>query len=152
MYGAAQVMDDLRRESMELEAGTHLDDLDARCAYPFNWIPQHARKPQREALIGLHNILLVIYAIMEQGNIPDIETINELCAKESDSLQHVTDYIECGGSVENVLSELTSQIESDIKGEALNVDGEDLQEALQQIAPCALDDRTEYWRKAVGIA
>ncbi|KAJ1736228.1 hypothetical protein LPJ61_000012 [Coemansia biformis] len=144
-------MDDLRRETKGLEPQAALDDLNVRCAYPYNWIPRDACNPRREALIGVHNILLVIYAIMEQGNLPDTEAIRDVCEKESESLHHTSDYIECGGTVSHVLIELTSQVESDINGEALYVDAEELQESLEQIRPCALDDRLEYWREALGI-
>ncbi|KAJ2799879.1 hypothetical protein H4R20_004266, partial [Coemansia guatemalensis] len=85
------------------------------------------------------------------GGVPDVQAIREICQKEAAQLQHTSDYILCGGSVIHILDELTSQVESDIQGEALHVDSEELLETLEHIRPCALDGNLLSWRRALGI-
>ncbi|KAJ2084189.1 hypothetical protein H4R24_000262 [Coemansia sp. RSA 988] len=151
MFGALQAMKDLRTEASQLDSNAAIDDVSMRCSYPYNWIPPRAREPRREVLIGAHNILLVIYIILQDGGVPDVQAIREICQKEARQLQYTSDYILCGGSVIHILEELTSQVESDIQGEALHVDSEELLETLEQIRPCALDGNLSSWRRALGF-
>ncbi|KAJ2617885.1 hypothetical protein H4S08_000120 [Coemansia sp. RSA 1365] len=144
-------MKDLRTEAARLDPNADIDDVSMRCSYPYNWIPPRAREPKREVLIGAHNILLVIYIILQDGGVPDVQAIREICQKEAAQLQYTRDYILCGGSVVHILDELTSQVESDIQGEALHVDSEELLETLEQIRECALDGNLLSWRRALGI-
>ncbi|KAJ2778758.1 hypothetical protein H4R18_004413 [Coemansia javaensis] len=151
MFGILQAMKDLQHEVKNLEPKAALNDLSVRCAYPYNWIPQDARDPRREVLIGVHNILLVVYAIMEQGSLPEISAIRDICQKESESLYHANEYFECGGSVSHILSELAAQVESDLECGSMNCDSEELEEELNQLRPCALDETVEHWRNALEI-
>ncbi|KAJ1858605.1 hypothetical protein GGH12_000529 [Coemansia sp. RSA 1822] len=152
MFGALQAMDDLKHEVQRLDPHTIIDDIDTRCSYPYNWIPPRVREAHREALIGAHNILLVIYIILQDGGIPYGQAVRELCVKEEAQLPYTSDYIQCGGSVMHILEELTTQVEGDLRGDALHVDSEDLLETMEQIRPCALDDSLLSWRRAVRIS
>ncbi|KAJ1834687.1 hypothetical protein LPJ63_001737 [Coemansia sp. RSA 2711] len=152
MFGALQAMNDLKNEVQRLDPQTVIDDIDMRCSYPYNWIPPRARETHREALIGAHNILLVIYIILQDGGRPDSQTVRELCIKEEEQLPHTTEYIQGGGSVMHILEELTSQVEGDLRGDALYVDSEELLETLEQIRACALDENLLAWRRDIGIS
>ncbi|KAI9501782.1 hypothetical protein GGI25_005421 [Coemansia spiralis] len=151
MFGALQAMSDLCSEAERLEPGTIIDDIDLRCTYPYNWIPPQVGELRREALAGAHNILLVIYIMLQEGKLPYAQAIREKCEKEEERLQFTRDYIECGGSVVHILVELTSQVEADLRGEACYIDSDDLVETLEQIRPCALDCNLHYWKMALGI-
>ncbi|KAJ2042232.1 hypothetical protein GGH13_009978, partial [Coemansia sp. S155-1] len=107
--------------------------------------------PQREALLGAHNILLVIYIVLHDGGIPDVQAIREICEKEEDQLWYTRNYIACGGSVTYILNELTKQVESDMRGEAYHVESDALLEELELVRPCALDQDLSHWRVALGI-
>ncbi|KAJ1668159.1 hypothetical protein IW140_000675 [Coemansia sp. RSA 1813] len=151
MFGVLQAMQDLRYEAERLDPNTVIDDVDLRCTYPYNWIPPDVGELHREALIGAHNILLVIYIILQDGGVPDPQAIREICEKEEDQLQFTSDYIQCGGTVSYILDELTNQVEGDLRGDAYYVDSDELEEALEQIRPCALDNNLNYWRAALGL-
>ncbi|KAJ2163114.1 hypothetical protein GGF46_000043 [Coemansia sp. RSA 552] len=150
MFGALQAMNSIKEEAQKLDPNTEID-IHARCTYPYTWIPPRAQSPQREVLIGAHNILLVIYVIMQDGGVPDTHAIREICRKEEEQLHYTSDYIQCGGSISHILEELTSQVEDDLNGNVLGVEPEDLQRALDSIRPCALDDSLLHWRRALGI-
>ncbi|KAJ2554670.1 hypothetical protein EV175_002519 [Coemansia sp. RSA 1933] len=151
MFGALQAMEDLRHEAQRHDPNTIIGDVDLRCTYPYNWIPPDVGELRREALIGAHNILLVIYIILQDGGVPDPQAIREICEKEEDQLEFTNDYIQCGGTVVYILDELTTQVEADLRGDACHVDGDDLVETLEQIRPCALDNNLNHWRAALGL-
>ncbi|KAJ1898953.1 hypothetical protein LPJ71_006058 [Coemansia sp. S17] len=151
MAGALQAMNDLRDEAEHCEEDCPLDGLISQQLYPCNWIPSNAREPQREALLGAHNILLVIYIVLHDGGIPDVQAIREICEKEEDQLWYTRNYIACGGSVTYILNELTKQVESDMRGEAYHVESDALLEELELVRPCALDQDLSHWRVALGI-
>ncbi|KAJ2665143.1 hypothetical protein IWW48_000410 [Coemansia sp. RSA 1200] len=151
MFGALQAMQDLRHEAERLDPNTIIDDVGLRCTYPYNWIPPDVGEVRREALIGAHNILLVIYIILQEGGVPDPQAIREICEKEEEQLQFTSDYMQCGGSVVYILDELTNQVEADLGGDACYIDTEELVDTLEQIRSCALDNNLHYWRAALGI-
>ncbi|KAJ1902027.1 hypothetical protein LPJ66_000351 [Kickxella alabastrina] len=151
LYGALQAIFDLNREYRQLESNDILDDSNLSCGYPYNWLPPNVRDPRRETLIGVHNILLVIYAIMQDNGIPYLKNIKEECAAYADKLPFTKDLIECDESVLYIMEELTAQVEGDLRGEAHNMDADDLTEALNQIQPCALDNDLQYWREALCL-
>ncbi|KAJ2333798.1 hypothetical protein GGI00_002149 [Coemansia sp. RSA 2681] len=151
MAGALQAMLDLREAAEQYEERSPIGGLITQQLYPCNWVPSNAREPQRESLIGAHNILLVIYIVLQDGGVPDVEAIREICEKEEDQLWYTRNYIECGGSVSYILDELTKQVESDMRGEAYHVDSDDLLEELEAVRPCALDQDLRHWRVALGL-
>ncbi|KAJ1820149.1 hypothetical protein LPJ56_000233 [Coemansia sp. RSA 2599] len=151
MYGALQAMHDLRIESEQLSPNSLLDPRDLCCSYPYNWLPPNVRSPRREALVGAHNILLVIYILMQEGEIPHVGKVLEMCNKADDQGLATGEYFRCGGTVSYILKELTMQVEADLRGEACYVDADDLIEFLEQIRPCALDRDLQYWREALGM-
>ncbi|ORX68211.1 hypothetical protein DL89DRAFT_294132 [Linderina pennispora] len=151
MYGALQAMHDLRREAERLSPGQIIDDPGLLCSYPYNWIPPHSTEPTTEALLGAASILCVIYLILNEGGVPNPESIRSVCNKETVRLPGTHEYVRCGGSVIYVLQELTQQVESDLAGEALYVDPDDLIEALAGIPPCATDDDLDNWRRQLNI-
>ncbi|KAI8323098.1 hypothetical protein GQ54DRAFT_296934 [Martensiomyces pterosporus] len=151
MFGALQAMHDLKREAERLEPGDVIDDPAMLCSYPFNWIPSLAQDPRREVLIGARSVLLVIYLILQDGGVPDTDAIRQICEKEPERLPNTMEYFRCGGSVMHILHELTFQVEADLRGEAYNVDSDDLIEALEQIPPCSTDDNLENWRRIVCL-
>ncbi|KAJ2746990.1 hypothetical protein GGI20_000886 [Coemansia sp. BCRC 34301] len=142
---------DLRKEADQFEEMSSIDWHTSQQLYPWNWVPSNACEPQCEVLIGVHNILLVIYVVLQDGGVPDVKAIREICEKEESQLWYTRDYIECGGSVSYVLSELTNQVESDMRGEAYHVDSDDLLEELETVRPCALDEDLRHWRVALGL-
>ncbi|KAJ2005082.1 hypothetical protein GGI04_002381 [Coemansia thaxteri] len=146
-----QAMNDLREEAEQCEDDSAIDGPASQQFYPCNWVPSTAREPRREALIGAHNILLVIYIVLQDGGVPDVEAIREICAKEEEQLWYTRDYIECGGSVSYILDELTKQVESDMRGEAYHVDSDEMLEVLEEVRPCALDRDLRHWRIALGL-
>ncbi|KAJ2829019.1 hypothetical protein FBU31_002785 [Coemansia sp. 'formosensis'] len=151
MAGALQAMNDLRDEAEHCDEDCPLDGLIEQQLYPCNWVPSDARDPKKEALLGAHNILLVIYIILQDGEVPDAEAIRDICDKEAHQLWYTGDYIGCGGSVSYVLNELTNQVEADMRGEAYHIDADELLEALERVRPCALDQDLRHWRVAVGL-
>ncbi|KAJ2725495.1 hypothetical protein GGI07_001251 [Coemansia sp. Benny D115] len=144
-------MDDLQGEFEKLAPGSTIDMWELGTVYPLNWIPENAINPRREALIGAYSILYVIYKTVQDGGVPDIERIGEMCEKSENFMPHTSDFIKCGGTVGYIARELTMQVEADIRGEAYNVDSEELVEALNSIPPCALDADLYYWRQALGM-
>ncbi|KAJ2224324.1 hypothetical protein IWW45_008116 [Coemansia sp. RSA 485] len=150
MYGALQAMHDLRIEFERLSPNALLDPNDLGCSYPYNWLPPNVRSPRREALVGAHNILLVIYILMQEGELPHVDRVLEACNKADNYALCTGEYIACGGTVSYILEELTSQVEADLRGEACYVDADDLIEFLDKIRPCALDRDLRYWREAFG--
>ncbi|KAJ1648125.1 hypothetical protein LPJ64_000578 [Coemansia asiatica] len=151
MYGALQAMHDLQIEIERLTPNSLLDPSDLGCSYPYNWLPSNVRNPRREALFGAHNILLVIYILMQEGEIPLVHNILETCYKTGERALSTSEYIECGGTVSHILHELTLQVEADLRGEACYVDADDLVEVLDKIRPCALDRDLQHWREAIGM-
>ncbi|KAJ1859816.1 hypothetical protein LPJ73_001679 [Coemansia sp. RSA 2703] len=150
-YGALQAMVDLRNEYERLDPNAVLDEHDLGCGYPYNWLPPNARNPRREALVGAHNILFVIYLELQEGRLPDTAKIRREIVKDNSELPFTQDYIQCGGSVTYILEQLTSQVEDDLRGEACYVDSDDLVEILEQFRPCALDRDLYYWREALDL-
>ncbi|KAJ2818214.1 hypothetical protein IWW50_005896 [Coemansia erecta] len=152
MFGVRQAMYDIKREVDRLDRHTLIDDIDTRCSYPYNWIPPRVREAHVGALIGAHNILLVVHVILQDGAIPNVSAIRDLCEKEAHQLPYTDEYIQGGGSVVHILEELTTQVEGDMRGDALHVDSEDLLETMEQARPCALDETLLGWRRAIGIS
>ncbi|KAJ2788052.1 hypothetical protein GGI15_000227 [Coemansia interrupta] len=150
-YGALQAMHDLRNEFERLGPNAVLDENDLGSGYPYNWLPPNARNPQREALVGAHNILFVIYVALQEGELPDTAKIRREISKADSELPYTQEYIQCGGSVTYILEQLTSQVEGDLRGEACYVDSDDLIEILEQIRPCALDYDLQHWREALNL-
>ncbi|KAJ2852704.1 hypothetical protein IWW36_000061 [Coemansia brasiliensis] len=152
MCAVLQAMEDLKHEIQQLEPNTAIDDIDLRCQYPYNLIPPRVQETHKETLIGAYNILLVIYIIMQDGGIPHSQDVRELCIKEAAQLPYIDEYIQSGGSVMHILEELTSQVEGDLRGDALHVDSDELLETLEQIRPCALDESLLGWRRELRLS
>ncbi|KAJ1956102.1 hypothetical protein GGI12_005395 [Dipsacomyces acuminosporus] len=152
IYGTLQAMQELRREAERLEPGCVIDDPAMLCSYPYNWVPAQAQAPRREVLLGASSVLFAIYLILREGRVPDSETIRGICEKEPQGLPYTAEYFGCGGSVMHILQELTQEVESDLRREALNCDSDELIEALERIPPCAKDSHLLIWRRTVSLS
>ncbi|KAJ1821899.1 hypothetical protein LPJ60_002346 [Coemansia sp. RSA 2675] len=144
-------MDDLEGEAKNCDEESLDSELIEQQLYPCNFVPPDAREPTKEALLGAHDILLIIHISLQAGVIPSVRSIRRAYEIEKEQFPHVRDFLACGGSIPYILEELTSQVEGDMRGEAYHEDTEELLEALERVPPCALDKDLSHWRRALDI-